>query len=201
MGVPTVIDVTQDEETKILAAPLDPGLPLGLAAPQKEGDVGWDLVAAVDVVIGPGDAMDVPVNLRMQLPTGWYADIRNRSSMARRGLYVDQNLVDGGYRGPLFVFIRNMALPQMRAIPDAQMAAMINGSSRIVVPGQEDAPYEGPNVLRLPGHLDPGAVEIKAGERIAQLVFHRADAAWVEPALEIDMDTERGEAGFGSTGQ
>lgn len=196
-----MIDLTQDALRRVGAAPVDPALPLGVRAPQLEGDIGWDLVAALDVAIGPGDAADVPVNLRLELPPGYYVDIRNRSSMARRGLYVDQNLVDNGYRGPMYVFIRNMALPQLRAIPDAEMAAIIGtASSRLVLPGQEAPPYEGPNVLQAPPQADPNTVIIKAGERIAQMVFHVAAPVWIDPVDEVGADTERGGDGFGSTG-
>jgi len=87
---------------------IDPTLPAGIHQPKLTGDIGWDLEAMHDVTINPMEAIDVPVNCQIELPHGHYADIRNRSSMGRRGLYVDTNLIDTGYRGLLFVLIRNM---------------------------------------------------------------------------------------------
>jgi dUTPase len=93
--------------------------------------------------------------------------------MARRNLYVDQNLVDTGYRGPMFVFIRNMNLP-----------SMFTSASGIKVE---------------PAEIDPGTVTIRRGERIAQLVFHRLLGVEVRMG-PVGIDTARGEDGFGSTG-
>lgn len=194
-----MIDRTQSVRNRVRATAVDPGLPLGLHEPKLDGDVGWDLAAAMDVVIGPMQCADVPVNLRLALPAGVYADVRNRSSMARRGLYVDQNVVDSGYRGPMFVFVRNMGLPQMRAMTDLEIQHAQNATA-LVVAGQPVAPYRGPNVAALLPEADPGTIVIKAGERIAQLVFHRADPIWVGHVVEFEDETERGARGFGSTG-
>lgn len=163
----TAVDVMRTERHKLLWSRLDKGLPGGLHRPKKAGDIGWDLEAMRDVMIRPMESVDVPVNARVQLPPDVYADVRNRSSMGRRGLYVDQNLIDNGYRGPLFVLVRNMALP-----PPPRTGTI---------------------------ELNNRTVVIKAGERIAQLVFHKAYPVWELEVEEIDVGTERGESGFGST--
>lgn len=155
-------------------APIDKTKPIGIHAPQLEGDVGWDLEAMEDVTIPPMQALDVPVNAKAELPIGVWALIHNRSSMGRkRNLYVDMNVIDNGYRGPLFVQIRNMNLP-----------------IKIGAYGQ----------IRARMHDDDQSVTIKAGERIGQLVFYRAAPVWVKIVPEIDEQTERGPSGFGSTG-
>lgn len=152
---------------------IDPDREDGIHSPKKAGDVGYDLVAMEDVVIPPMQARDVPVNAEIQLPSNVWASIRNRSSMGRRDLYVDQNVVDNGYRGPIFVLIRNMRLPEIR-------------------PGDEFARYE----------YDEWSnqIEIKAGERIGQLVFHQMTMVRLTRVSQIDTNTERGSSGFGSTG-
>lgn len=172
------IDRTRSKRTAMRWARIDPDLPGGLHRPKKHGDIGWDLEAMEDVVIGPMQSADVPVNAQIQLPEGFYADVRNRSSMARRGLYVDQNLIDTGYRGPLFVFIRNMQMPERWNLDGVQ----IYGPAGCGKPPAEPT------------------VTIKAGERIAQLVFHHAKPIWDMEVEEIDVSTERGGTGFGSTG-
>lgn len=199
------MDKTHAERTHVRVAPVDPRHPIGICPPQMEGDTGYDLIAATTVSIGPMVAADIPVNVRLQLPPGFCVDIRNRSSMAKRGLYVDQNLIDEGYRGPLFVMVRNMTLPQMRALSDAEVMGVmgLSPASALVIPGnvQPTRPaHTGPNVAQMPAEADPGTVVIQAGERIAQLVFHRSQSVWVDVVPDISSDTERGERGFGSTG-
>lgn len=150
------VDPLRNPHTCVRVARVNPALPLGIHHPKLAGDVGWDLEAMEDAVIQPYTALDVPVNLQMHLPNGYYAEIRNRSSMAKRGLYVDANIVDTGFRGPLFVMIRNMQSPSLR---------------------------------------------IKAGERVAQLLFHRTQPVWLMEVAEVNTATERAINGFGSTGR
>ncbi len=162
----SAVDVLRDPRFRIHAARVDLVLPLGIHRPKLQGDVGWDLEAMKAVTIMPMEACDVPVNVQLHLPPGFYAEIRNRSSMAKRGLYVDQNIIDTGYRGPLFVMIRNMTPPPI------------------------------PRISRF-----DGAIVIKAGERIAQVLFHRVNPVWLLEVNEITTDTERAMNGFGSTGK
>lgn len=160
------------QTNQIRWARIDKTKPGGLHQPKRDGDVGWDLEAMEDVTLAPMESADIAVNARLHLPAGVYADVRNRSSMARRGLYVDQNVIDNGYRGPMFVFVRNMHLP-------------------ISV----TEPYDfGRHESSMP------AVTVKAGERVAQLVFHSYELFWDNEIEEIDTDTQRGERGLGSTG-
>ena len=163
----TAFDEFRTQRHKLEWARLDKTLPGGIHRPQKPGDIGWDLEAMEDVLIRPMESVDIPVNARIHLPPDMYADLRNRSSMARRGLYVDHGLIDNGYRGPLYVFVRNMALP--------------------------------PHSYEASSEYNDRTVLVRAGERIAQLVFHKAVPVWDLEVDEIDIDTVRGETGFGST--
>lgn len=144
----------------------------GLHLPKRDGDVGYDLEASSRVTIPPGKAMDVPTNVRLQLPSTLWAEIRARSSIARRGLQVDAGTIDSGYRGPLYALVRNMAFPE----PDEFL---------------DD--YE----MWYIGHT----IVIEPGERIAQVVFHPVVWTEALEVDEIAVDTERGEGGFGSTGR
>lgn len=146
------------ERLRFQWARLDPDLPPGIHKPQHEGDCGWDLSAMYDIVIQPLGMVDIAINCRLQLPDSYWAEIKARSSIAKRGLQVDAGTIDNGYRGPLFVVLRNTK----------------------------------PNSL----------VEVKAGERVAQLVFHRLHELWDEEVEEIDTrGSSRGESAFGSTGR
>ena len=143
----------------------------GLHVPKKTGDVGWDLEAAQDVYIAPMTAVDVPCNVRLWLPDDIWAEIRARSSIARRNLQVDAGTIDPGYRGPLYALVRNMQLP---IVADAGVAM--------------DMTHE-------------NAIKIKKGERVAQVVFHRVTRVAGLEVEQIEVNSERGEDGFGSTGR
>lgn len=152
---------------------LDESLPPGIHEPKLPGDVGWDLEAMETVTIKPGASLDIPINVRLHLPEGVWAEIRARSSIARRGLQVDAGTIDTGYRGPLYVLARNTKTWQ---------------------PGD-------PTKV---GHfVDQNSITIEAGERVGQVVFYTIldmNHEQLNPA-DFSTETERGEAGFGSTGR
>lgn len=172
-------------------AKLDQSNTATLHAPKRHGDVGWDLEAAKDVTIEPGQAVDVPTNVRLQLPEDLWAEIRARSSIARRGLQVDAGTIDPGYRGPLYALVRNMAQPKPNELFRYWNA--------------DDGPHVGFRPFEwYMAWQQKHSVLIKKGERVAQVVFHPAinqGAIVVAEADDIELGTERGEDGFGSTGR
>ncbi|MBU2074178.1 MAG: dUTP diphosphatase [Actinobacteria bacterium] len=82
--------------------------------------------------------------------------------------------------------------------PRSGLAAR-HGVSIVNTPGTVDAGYRG-EVKVLLVNLDPGEpVELRRGERIAQLVVQRVErAAFVE--VDALPDSARGTGGYGSTG-
>jgi dUTP pyrophosphatase len=85
---------------------------IGPARPPQRaypGDAGFDLPAAQPYRINVGAYQDIAVDLRVALPLGYFALILGRSSTLRtRGLLVDTAVIDNGYRGPMFVGVRNI---------------------------------------------------------------------------------------------
>jgi dUTP pyrophosphatase len=77
--------------------------------------------------------------------------------------------------------------------------AIKHGLSMVNTPGTIDSGYRGEIAVLLINHDPETPIEIKRGDRIAQLVVQRVEhAAFVEtPALP---DSDRGSGGFGSTG-
>jgi dUTP pyrophosphatase len=129
-----------------------------LPAAQHEGDAGFDLRAAIDATIKPGERVIVPTGVAVAIPDGHAGLVLPRSGLAsKHGLTLANapGLIDAGYRGEV-------------------MCSMVN--------------------------LDRDeAVEIRAGERIAQLVIVAIPS--VVPAWADELpESHRGEGGFGSTG-
>lgn len=120
------------------------------------GDAGFDLVVSQAVQVQPGEMVDVPADVAVQLPPGMWALITGRSSSWKRKLLVKDSVIDAGFRGVLFASCMNLG-------------------------------------------TEP--VEIAAGERIAQLVPMSLTAAGIEWERGDLTSTERGTAGFGSSGR
>jgi dUTP pyrophosphatase len=87
---------------------LDPELPLPAYA--HPGDAGADLVAAVDVELGPGERAVVPTGVALAVPEGYAAFVHPRSGLAaRHGVTIVNapGTVDAGYRGEVLVTLLN----------------------------------------------------------------------------------------------
>lgn len=94
------------------------------------------------------------------------------------------------------------------ALPDGYAAfvhprsglAIKHGLTMVNAPGTVDAGYRGELQVIMINHDPSHSVNIKRGERIAQLVIQRVEKAeFVE--LEYLPGSQRGEAGFGSSGR
>ncbi|PFA75857.1 dUTP diphosphatase [Bacillus cereus] len=78
----------------------------------KPGDSGFDLVAAEDTIIWPGETKVVPTGLCFEIPPGYELQVRPRSGMTRNTkLRVVLGTVDSGYRGEVGVLVDNNERP------------------------------------------------------------------------------------------
>lgn len=72
------------------------------------GDAGCDLYIPEDVETNrPGEVLKIPLGFALELPDGWEAQIRPRSSSSARGYYVAFGTIDSGYRGEIALIISN----------------------------------------------------------------------------------------------
>ncbi|PGB25371.1 dUTP diphosphatase [Bacillus toyonensis] len=79
----------------------------------KPGDSGFDLVAAEDTIIWPGETKVVPTGLAFEIPPGYELQVRPRSGMTRNTkLRVVLGTVDSGYRGEVGVLVDNIEIPK-----------------------------------------------------------------------------------------
>lgn len=81
----------------------------GARAPHKshKGDAGWDLFSAVEADIPPGSAVVVKTGIALEIPHGWYGQIKSRSGLGAKGLIVTAGVIDSGYRGEVGVVLIN----------------------------------------------------------------------------------------------
>ncbi|PEP21496.1 dUTP diphosphatase [Bacillus wiedmannii] len=80
----------------------------------KPGDSGFDLVAAEDTIIWPGETKVVPTGLAFEIPPGYELQVRPRSGISRNTkLRVILGTVDSGFRGEVGVIVDNTAKPSL----------------------------------------------------------------------------------------
>lgn len=143
-------------------------------------DSGFDLYAAEDVLLAPGETAIVPTGIALELPPGYDAQIRPRSGVtAKTKLRVQLGTIDESYRKELGIIVDNTYRS-----------------------GRNPRPFiydvEGKPSKISQAQIDEGTYAIKRGDRLAQLVVSkRADIALTE--VDADLD-ETGRGGFGSTG-
>lgn len=134
-------------------------------------DAGFDLFATEDITLYPGQSGKTPLNIRMKLPPNTYAEITTKSGLGSKGHSVRAGIIDEEYRGVPHVIHSNVNL--------------------ILGLDEDGFPLMNTNPL-----------VIKKGEKLAQLIMHPySNQYFIEQVEEIDMNTSRGEGGFGSTGK
>ncbi|MFZ1085354.1 MAG: dUTP diphosphatase [Terracidiphilus sp.] len=123
-------------------------------------DLGYDLFALEDVLLPPRVAVKVRTGIAVEArhpatgaPLGLL--VRDRSSMAARGVATTAGVIDAGYRGEILILMTN---------------------------------------------LGDTVVELKAGEKIAQMIPVPVLTGHVE-TVETLEDSARAEKGFGSSGR
>ena len=138
---------------------LDPGArPPAVAHPGE--DLGYDVFGLEPVTLAPRQTTRLRTGIAVEarhpqtgVPLGLL--VRDRSSMAARGLACTGGVIDAGYRGEILIVMTNLG----------------------------DAP-----------------IELKAGEKIAQMVPVPVLTGTVEQVEGLE-DSARAEKGFGSSGR
>ena len=138
-----------------------------------EGDVGYDIRATKAVSIDNFSTVTVPTGVYLELPPGYEAQVRPKSGLSSRGVIVHFGTVDNLYRGEVGVNITNVNYEFDLNIVGEGIFKRVYGKPLL----------------------------IKKGQKIAQLVFKKCDDIIIENVPEIDINTERGTDGFGSTGE
>ena len=109
------------------------------------------------------------------------ADVRPRSGLtSKTALRVHYGTVDAGYRGGIGIICDN--------VDNLYKVKMIDNKLHAIITGDWDA------ILTY-----NTAIEIKRGDKIAQLVIQKIPDVQLVEVDELN-ETERGAGGFGSTG-
>lgn len=106
---------------------LDPSLKENgiIFEPPREGDAGFDLRSAEAVIIPPGAQVVVNTKLKIAVPVGYVALIRERSSSALRRLYTHAGVIDSSYRGDVKIVLSNGGNEPLEIAPGDKIAQLL----------------------------------------------------------------------------
>ena len=159
-----------------------------LPAYARAGDAGMDVMAAEDILVGPGETVLVPTGIRVAIPEGYELQVRPRSGISlNTPLRIPNSpgTIDSGFRDEVRILLTNTS-PAAAPVANTSPAAAGNAADepfRITEKGQK-----------------PGIYLIRKGDRIAQLVLARVPSVrWVE-VDSVDQEGTDRLGGFGSTG-
>ena len=77
---------------------------------KRDEDAGFDMYADFEdefFVIGAGETRPVPTGIAVAFSSRWYAQIEERSSMAKIGIKKSGGVFDSGYRGEYLIMLYN----------------------------------------------------------------------------------------------
>tara|TARA_R100001198_G_C5196593_1_gene187236 strand:- start:234 stop:710 length:477 start_codon:yes stop_codon:yes gene_type:complete len=137
-------------------------------------DAGYDLFSTEYVTLEPFQRKLVSTGISLEIPQGFYGRIAPRSGLAcKKGIDVMAGVIDSGYRGEIKVLLINLNFEGYNLRPST-FEAMFGSANRI---------------------------DIKPGDRIAQLIIEKChtNVKWNE--MKTLEDSQRGEGGFGSSGE
>jgi dUTP pyrophosphatase len=89
-------------------------------------DAGFDLYVSADTWIYPGEFVDVPCAVAVELPSDTWALLTGRSSTLRKhNLMVNQGVIDPGYRGELYAGVWNLGSKAIKIEAGDRLAQLI----------------------------------------------------------------------------
>lgn len=142
-----------------------------LPSKKNQTDAGFDLFATSDIVIYPGQVMKHPLNIRLKLPEGTWAEITSKSGLGSQGLLVYAGVIDQDYRGIPHVVMSNINIIQEL---DSDGLPLMRTNPIVIKKGEKLAQLI----------MTPYSTQF-----------------YMEQVEKVDTNTNRGEGGFGSTGK
>lgn len=72
-------------------------------------DTGADIYLEKNVRIEPHSTVVIPCGFGIDLPDGYNAHFQTRTSIAKKGVFVQQCAIDAGYKGELHMIVTNLS--------------------------------------------------------------------------------------------
>ena len=133
---------------------------------QKMGDAGIDLPVLRNVTINPGEIKSIDTGIAADIPEDKFLLIKERSSVALKGVYVMGGIIDSGFTGTIRLILRNCGPGAIHFYPGMCPAQAIplprlNTGAIFVREGKEETIVE--RTFRPPPRGDSGFGSTDAG--------------------------------------
>ena len=89
------------------------------------GSAGLDLFSTKSMTVKIKESISIPTGIMVEIPTGHFGEIRDRSSMALQGWHILGGVIDSDYRGELFVIMTNLSKSDKQIDKGAKIAQLI----------------------------------------------------------------------------
>jgi dUTP pyrophosphatase len=88
-------------------------------------DAGLDLYCLEDALIAPQHGKSVRTGIAIALPQGYFAQVADRSSMAKKGIKTAGGVIDTGYRGEIHIVLWNLSSEEIRIARGERIAQLL----------------------------------------------------------------------------
>ena len=92
---------------------------------QHKGDAGMDIFAAMDCILGPGEAKAIPTGIKIAVPEGYVGLLWDKSGISLRGIHRLAGVIDSGYRGEVKVVMVNIGEDLFRVEKGMRIAQLL----------------------------------------------------------------------------
>lgn len=75
----------------------------------RSGDAGWDLYSNMFIQIPPRSFVNIPTDIALSAPEGYYYTIEGRSGLGAKQILPFRGIIDSGYTGCLKVLLHNLS--------------------------------------------------------------------------------------------
>lgn len=180
----------------------------------SEGDSGMDVYAIEDLLLHPAEIAKCPLGILIEIPRHpwhdygyrWELQARPRSGVSYKSALRLPNspaTIDNFYRGEITIIVENVAQREYeldvdktdvgefdRVVETVKIETMTSVYARRI-DGKEDNEKK---------YAERGSIQIRKGDRIAQLIFVQVIRPLEIVEGVVSTDTDRGAKGFGSSG-
>ncbi|NLB21036.1 MAG: aminotransferase [Clostridium sp.] len=184
-------------------------------------DAGADVIAAEDLILHPGEAQVLPLNIKVAVPDGMEMQVRPRSGLSLKTHLRIPNTpgtVDSGYRDSVGVILENtfdISSLSYQMLYDDELRENLEKNAQFLFPTDKNSVYttyankqmETPEILALAPFLifdkqghPYGTLYIPKGMKVAQVVFNEIIHGVFEEIDDISIIGKNRGGGYGSTG-
>jgi dUTP pyrophosphatase len=105
------------------------------------GDLGYDLYSIEDVSLQPLESKIIRTGIAVKLPIGMGGIIKDRSSLAAKGIRTSGGVIDNGYMGEILIIMTNYSAEDYWINRGDKIAQMV------LIPVTEYRVWEVPNFM------------------------------------------------------